>query len=104
DLRRYLRTEFFDFHLRNYSKSHRSAPLYVPLSTQSSEFIVWLNAHRVMGDTLFMIQSELLSQKVRLEEGRVAAARADRTGGRKQGRKADREGGSRARGTSRVRE
>jgi len=87
ELRRYLRTEFFGSHLRTYSKSRRSAPLYVPLSTRSSEFIIWLNAQRVTGDTLFTIQSELLTQKVRLEEGRVAAARADGTAGSSKARK-----------------
>ncbi|RKH26129.1 BREX-1 system adenine-specific DNA-methyltransferase PglX [Corallococcus sp. CA041A] len=76
ELRRYLSAEFFASHLRNYTKSRRSAPYYVPLSTRSSEFIVWLNAQRVTGDTLFTIQSEFLAQRVRLEEGRVAATRA----------------------------
>lgn len=83
ELRRYLRTEYFGSHLRTYSKSRRSAPLYVPLSTRSAEYSVWLNVNRVTGDTLFTVQSELLSQKVRLEDGRVAAARADGGGSNK---------------------
>ncbi len=77
DLRRYFQTEFFDAHLRQYSKSRRSAPIYVPLSSQGADFTIWLNAQRATHDALFTIQSEILAAKLRLEEGRLAAAQAD---------------------------
>jgi hypothetical protein len=77
DLRRYFQTEFFDAHLRQYSKSRRSAPIYIPLSSVGADFTIWLNAQRATHDTLFTIQSEILAAKLRLEEGRLAAAQAD---------------------------
>jgi hypothetical protein len=77
DLRRYFQTEFFDSHLRQYSKGRRAAPVYVPLSSQGTDFTIWLNAQRATRDSLFTIQSEILAAKLRLEEGRLAAARAD---------------------------
>ncbi len=77
DLRRYFQTEFFDAHLRQYSKSRRSAPIYVPLSSPGADFTIWLNAQRATHDALFTIQSEILAAKLRLEEGRLAASQAD---------------------------
>ena len=64
-----------------YSKSHRVAPIYLPLSTASGAYAIWLYLHRVDGDTLFTVQSELLGPKLRLEESRVATLQADASAG-----------------------
>ena len=42
DVRRWLQREFFQFHLQLYSKSRRKAPIYWPLATLSSGYILWL--------------------------------------------------------------
>jgi hypothetical protein len=81
DLRSYLRSDFFETHLKHYTKSRRSAPVYLPLSASSAEFTVWVDAQRISRDTLFTIQSELLAPKLRLEEARLADLQAEaRTG------------------------
>lgn len=80
-LRSYLRAQFFEAHLKMYSKSRRTAPIFLPLVTQGGEYVVWLYLHRIGGDTLFTLQNEIVAPKVRLEEGRLSAMQADGTGG-----------------------
>lgn len=70
DLRRYLRTTFFDSHLKAYTKSRRSAPIYLPLATQGGQYFVWLYLQRLSPETLFTV-SEMLTLKIRLEDGRL---------------------------------
>ncbi len=77
DLRRYFRTQFFGTHIKTYTKSRRTAPIFLPLATQSGEYTIWLYLLRIGPDTLFTVQSEIVSPKLRLEEGRLAATRAD---------------------------
>jgi hypothetical protein len=71
DLRRWLSSEFFDSHLRRYSKSRRKAPIYCQVATPSRRYSLWLYAHHLTRDTLFHIQQELLGPKLSHEEHRL---------------------------------
>jgi hypothetical protein len=53
DLRRWLRREFFAFHLQRYSKSRRRAPIYWPLATVSGSYTLWLYYPSLSSQTLF---------------------------------------------------
>ena len=54
-LRDYFRkpSGFFEWHLDQYSKSHRKAPIYWPLSTESGSFTIWMYYHRMDDQTLY---------------------------------------------------
>lgn len=71
DLRRWLASSFFDFHLKRYSKSRRKAPIYWQLATPSGRYSLWLYAHRLTRDTFFQAQQDLLGPKLVHEERRL---------------------------------
>jgi peptidoglycan/xylan/chitin deacetylase (PgdA/CDA1 family) len=54
-LRDYFRrpSGFFEWHLDQYSKSHRKAPIYWPLSTESGSFTIWVYYHRLDDQTFY---------------------------------------------------
>ena len=56
-LRDYFRrpSGFFERHLDQYSKSHRKAPIYWPLSTESGSFTIWMYYHRLDDQTLYTV-------------------------------------------------
>jgi hypothetical protein len=85
-LRRWFARKFFGFHLKQYSKSSRKAPIYWPLSTESGSYTVWLYYHRLTADSLFHVVVEILDPKVR----KVQAERLQVDGrlGRAEGREA----------------
>ena len=64
NLRAWLAKEFFEFHLKRYSKSRRKAPICWQLATPSSSYSVWLYAHRLTPDSLLHVQNELVAKKV----------------------------------------
>lgn len=53
DVRRWLQREYFSFHLQNYSKSRRKAPIYWPLSTASGTYTLWLYYPSLTSSTLY---------------------------------------------------
>jgi hypothetical protein len=53
DVRRWLQRDFFSFHLQNYSKSRRKAPIYWPLSTASGSYTLWLYYPSLTSQTLY---------------------------------------------------
>ena len=53
DVRRWLRREFFAFHLQHYSKSRRKAPIYWPLATASGSYTLWLYYPSLSSQTLY---------------------------------------------------
>ena len=73
DLRPYLRSQFFDFHIKRYSKSRRKAPIYWRLATPSGAYAVWLYYHRVDKDTLYKVLNDYVLPKLQHEQGRLAA-------------------------------
>ena len=52
DLRGWLRSSFFEHHIKRYSKSRRKAPIYWQLATPSASYSVWLYIHAFSKDTL----------------------------------------------------
>jgi hypothetical protein len=66
DLRDYFRKpgDFFQDHLKRYSKSRRKAPIYWPLSTASGLYTVWLYYHRLTDQTLFAAVNKYVEPKI----------------------------------------
>lgn len=63
----YLRrpTSFFADHLKMYSKSHRCAPIYWPISTPSGSFALWLYYHRLTDETLYTCVNDFVDPKLK---------------------------------------
>ena len=64
DLRTWLARDFFESHIRGYSKSRRRAPIFWQISTSSGSYSVWVYIHRATGDTLFRIVNEFVGPKL----------------------------------------
>jgi hypothetical protein len=76
ELRSWFASEFFGPHIKRYSKSRRKAPIYWQFATPSGSYSIWLYIHRATADSLFRVL-ELVSQKLRHEEGKHAALLQD---------------------------
>jgi len=65
-LRDYFRNPlaFFNDHLSRYSKSHRQAPIYLPLSTRSGSYTLWLYYHRLTDQTLYTCINDYVEPKL----------------------------------------
>jgi hypothetical protein len=72
DLRTWLRSGFFEHHLKLHSKSRRQAPILSQLGTPSARYSVWLYAHRLTADSFFQLQSDVLAPKLAYEERQLA--------------------------------
>lgn len=72
DLRHWLAREFFEQHIKRYSKSRRKAPIYWQLSTPSGSYSVWLYIHRATSDTLFRVLNEFVGPKLDHETTKLA--------------------------------
>ncbi len=88
DLRTYFRhtKQFFDHHIKRYSKSRRNAPIYWLLQSPKRSYGIWLYYHRLDSDLLFKALTKYVEPKIRLEEGHFeeyeARRRSAGTGGR----------------------
>jgi hypothetical protein len=71
DLRQWLRSQFFQSHIKTYSKSRRKAPIYWQLATPSGSYAVWLYYHRLSKDSLYKVLDHVLL-KIKHEEGRLS--------------------------------
>ncbi|MDI9846726.1 hypothetical protein QM467_01485 [Rhodoblastus sp. 17X3] len=79
DVHRWLQREFFAFHLQNYSKSRRKAPIYWPLSTASGAYTLWVYYPNLTSQTLYTAINDFLegpSGKLKQVEQEAAALRA----------------------------
>ncbi len=56
---------FFADHLKRYSKSRRQAPIYLPLSTTSGGYSLWLYYHRLTDQTLYTCVNDFVEPKLR---------------------------------------
>lgn len=65
-LRDYFRKPagFFSDHLSRYSKSRRQAPIYLPLSTRSGSYSLWLYYHRLTDQTLYTCINDYIEPKL----------------------------------------
>jgi hypothetical protein len=73
DLRAWLRSALFEYHLKLYSKSRRKAPILWQLGTSSGCYSIWLYAHRLTDDSVFQLQSDVLAPKLAYEERQLAS-------------------------------
>lgn len=67
DLAKFLRTQFFNGHLKMYSVSRRKAPIYWQLQVPSKTWGIWLYAPKLSREMLFAIVREA-EQRQRLAE------------------------------------
>lgn len=74
-LREYFRrpTGFFADHLKRYSKSRRQAPIYLPLSTKSGDYTLWLYYHRLTDQTLYAAVNDFVDPKLRQVKDEAAS-------------------------------
>lgn len=78
DLREYFRSsKFFQFHLNQYFKSRRRAPIYWQMSVPSKRYSVWLYYHRLSRDTLWRVLGDFVKPRFAQEERRLVNLRAD---------------------------
>ena len=70
-------TKFFQDHLKRYSKSRRKAPIYWPLSTESSFYTFWVYYHRLTDQTLFTCVTEFINPKIKDVSADIAVLKED---------------------------
>lgn len=71
DLRTFFARDFFEPHIKRYSKSRRKAPIYWQLATASGSYSVWLYIHRATGDTLFRVLNDFVGPKLDHEKAKL---------------------------------
>lgn len=76
DLRRWLRKEFFPFHLQRYSESRRKAPIYWPLGTVSGSYTLWVYYPTLSRQTLYTAINDFVEPKLKQVSDDVAGLRA----------------------------
>lgn len=77
DLRSWMRSRFFDAHIRRYSTTGRRAPIYWQIGTVSASYSVWIYIHRMGPDTLHAVLRDHVEPKLRFEENRLATLSAE---------------------------
>jgi hypothetical protein len=75
DVRRWLRRDFFPFHLQRYSKSRRKAPIYWPLATASGSYTLWVYYPSLTSQTLYTAINDFIEPKLRQVGADVTALR-----------------------------
>ena len=75
DVRRWLRKNFFAFHLKLYSKSRRKAPIYWPLTTASGSYTLWLYYPGLSGQVLYTSINDFIEPKLKQIGSDVTALR-----------------------------
>jgi hypothetical protein len=64
EVRRWLGRDFFEFHLKRYSKSRRKAPIYWPLSTPSGSYTLWVYYPSLSDQTLYTAVNDFVEPKL----------------------------------------
>ena len=75
DIRKWLRNDFFKYHLKIYSKSRRKAPIYWPLSTSSGSYTLWLYYTGLTSQTLYTAINDFVEPKLKQVGADVTALR-----------------------------
>lgn len=86
-VQRWLQKDFFAFHLKNYSKSRRKAPIYWPLATASGSYTLWLYYPSLSDQTLFTAVNDFVDPKLDDVRKELQALRDKGTGRSKQDEK-----------------
>jgi hypothetical protein len=71
DLRTWFARDFFEPHIKRYSKSRRKAPIYWQLATASGSYSVWIYIHRATADTLFRVLNDFVGPKLDHERAKL---------------------------------
>lgn len=74
--RRWLQRDFFAFHLKQYSKSRRKAPIYWPLSTASGSYTLWIYYPSLSNQTLYTAINDFVEPKLKQVSADTAALRS----------------------------
>jgi len=65
NVRSWLQTDFFGYHLQRYSTRGRKAPIYWPLATASGIYTLWLYYPSLSNQTLFTAVNDFLDPKLK---------------------------------------
>lgn len=76
DLGRWLGRDFFKFHLQQYSKSRRKAPIYWPLATASGSYTLWLYYPDLTDQTLFTAVNDFIEPKLKQVDNELSNLRS----------------------------
>jgi len=75
DARRWLQRDFFKYHLKQYSKGRRKAPIYWPLSTASGSYTLWVYYPDLNTQTLYTAVNDFIEPKLKQVGCDLAALR-----------------------------
>lgn len=67
-IRAWIRRSFLEFHISQYSKSRRKAPIFWQCATLTASYSVWLYYHGLTRDTFYRILNDFVKPKVAYEE------------------------------------
>ena len=70
-------TKFAKWHIDDYSRSRRKAPIYWQLATPSASYSVWLYYHRFSRDTFFQVLNEYVKPKLDHERQKLDRLRGE---------------------------
>ena len=76
-IRNYVRSKFFQEHIKRYSSGGRVAPIFWQLATPSMGYSIWVYIHGLNKDSFFRIQKDFVEPKILLELGRLDSLRAE---------------------------
>jgi hypothetical protein len=62
---------FFDDHIKKYSKTRRSSPIYWPLQTASGSYTLWIYYQSINSETLYSCINDYIDPKIVLIQGAV---------------------------------
>jgi predicted RNA methylase len=76
DIRKIIKNKFFPYHLKQYSKSRRQAPIYWPLQFGSGNFVIWFYYPKLNSETIFNALNEFLDPKTEELANTIGALRS----------------------------
>lgn len=75
DLSKWLKKDFFNYHIRNYTKSRRQSPIYWPLQTPSGSYTLWLYYPKLNNQTLYSCVNTFVEPKLKMITDDIIALR-----------------------------
>lgn len=77
DLRQFFANKFFPLHIRQYSRSHRKAPIYWLLQSSRKSYGLWFYYPRLNRDTLYVALRDYVEPKLAHEQDVLARLKAE---------------------------
>ncbi|MES9819573.1 MAG: BREX-1 system adenine-specific DNA-methyltransferase PglX [Candidatus Thiodiazotropha sp.] len=77
DIRMWFKQQFFEYHVKQYSKARRKAPIYWQLATPSASYSAWCYYHHLTRDTFFRVANDFVTPKVDHEERKLNTLRQE---------------------------